>query len=510
MAEWALAQEGHVDVIVNNAGKSIRRSVELSYDRFHDFERTIGVNYLGPIRLLLALLPAMRARGAGHIVNVSTIGVLLATGRRAGRAYQASKAAFDVWLRSAAPELRTDGVTATSVYMALVHTRMSAPTPIFRHVPGLSAEQAAGADLPARSSAAALDRPLVVYRSRMSRRRWRAAPWEAATSSLLPADQATATAARGGTAKRRGKTAGRVGPGLSTLVWHWRAAAACAAPASLLRSRRSRLPAVGRALRMGPGPGTAWRPLGAAARTPSAAAIVDERGAVSLRRARPPRHRDCRRHAAPASASAEGRSLAVDVPQPPRLRRGARCRLASRRRPAAAQHRLPGTAAGRGAGSEHAPGGGRPRRRVRRRSSSAPASQAHGCSAWSTASRRGRASIGSPAAPPRAAPPPTEPSRLVILTSGTTGAPKGAPRAAVSLERCSARSPRCSRRSRCASGEPILVAPARSSTASGLATILGVALLLGAPVVLRRRFERRRGAGGDRRAPRRRVSSASR
>jgi NAD(P)-dependent dehydrogenase (short-subunit alcohol dehydrogenase family) len=137
-----LERHGHVDVLVNNAGKSIRRSVELSYERFHDYERTIDINYLGPVRLLLGLLPSMRERGEGHIVNVSTIGVRVPPGPRWG-AYQASKTAFDVFLRSAALEARSDGVSMTSIYMALVHTRMSAPTPIFRYVPGLQPDEAA-------------------------------------------------------------------------------------------------------------------------------------------------------------------------------------------------------------------------------------------------------------------------------------------------------------------------------------------------------------------------------
>ncbi len=133
---------GPMDVVVSNAGKSIRRSLHLQYDRPQDFERTIGVNYLGPVRLLLGLLPAMRRRGSGHIVSISTVGLLTAPGPRWG-AYLASKSAFDVWLRSVAPELRADGVHVTSVYMTLMHTRMSAPTPILRRMPGLSAEQAA-------------------------------------------------------------------------------------------------------------------------------------------------------------------------------------------------------------------------------------------------------------------------------------------------------------------------------------------------------------------------------
>lgn len=133
---------GPMDVVVSNAGKSIRRSLHLQYDRPQDFERTIGVNYLGPVRLLLGLLPAMRRRGSGHIVSISTVGLRTAPGPRWG-AYLASKSAFDVWLRSIAPELRADGVHVTSVYMTLVHTPMSDPTPTLRRMPGLSAEQAA-------------------------------------------------------------------------------------------------------------------------------------------------------------------------------------------------------------------------------------------------------------------------------------------------------------------------------------------------------------------------------
>ena len=143
LAAEVLERHGHVDVIVNNAGKSIRRSLELSYDRFHDFERTIDVNYLGPVKLLLALLPSMRRRGEGHIVNVSSLGVRMPPAPRWG-AYQASKAAFDVFLRTVAVEAAADGVTTTSIYMPLVRTRMSAPTPEFRYVPGLSPEEAAG------------------------------------------------------------------------------------------------------------------------------------------------------------------------------------------------------------------------------------------------------------------------------------------------------------------------------------------------------------------------------
>lgn len=133
---------GAVDVVVHNAGKSIRRSLELSLDRFHDFQRLMAVNYLGPVQLQLALLPAMMARGAGKIVNVSSVGVRLPPAPR-WSAYLASKSAFDIWIRSAAPELRQHGISCTSVYFGLVHTRMSSPTPAYRKMPGQTADEAA-------------------------------------------------------------------------------------------------------------------------------------------------------------------------------------------------------------------------------------------------------------------------------------------------------------------------------------------------------------------------------
>jgi NAD(P)-dependent dehydrogenase (short-subunit alcohol dehydrogenase family) len=135
---------GPLDIVVSNAGKSLRRSLHHQYDRPHDFQRTIDINYLGPIWLLLGLLPAMREQGGGHIVNVSSVGVRVVPGPQWG-AYQASKGAFDRWLRSVAPELHVDGVAVTSVYFALVRTRMIAPTPILGRLPGLSPEEAADA-----------------------------------------------------------------------------------------------------------------------------------------------------------------------------------------------------------------------------------------------------------------------------------------------------------------------------------------------------------------------------
>ena len=135
-------EHGALDIVVSNAGKSLRRSLHDQYDRPHDFQRTIGINYLGPIQLLLGVLPAMRERGRGHIVNVSSVAVRVPPGPQWG-VYQASKGAFDRWLRSVAPELHADGVDVTSVYFALVRTRMIEPTPILGKLPGLDPDEAA-------------------------------------------------------------------------------------------------------------------------------------------------------------------------------------------------------------------------------------------------------------------------------------------------------------------------------------------------------------------------------
>ena len=132
---------GHVDILVNNAGKSIRRSVNRSYDRFHDYQRTMQLNYFAPVKLILDLLPGMRERGTGHIINISTMGLQVNTPRFA--AYLASKAALDAFSRSIGPEIIGDGVHVTTVYMPLVRTPMIAPTKIYDRFPTLSPEEAA-------------------------------------------------------------------------------------------------------------------------------------------------------------------------------------------------------------------------------------------------------------------------------------------------------------------------------------------------------------------------------
>ena len=141
MAAEVLDTHGHVDILVNNAGKSIRRSISRSYHRFHDYQRTMQLNYFAPVKLILDLLPVMRERKTGHIVNVSTIGLQTNTPRFS--AYLASKAALDAFSRSIAVEIISDGVHITTVYMPLVRTPMIAPTKIYDNFPTLSPEDAA-------------------------------------------------------------------------------------------------------------------------------------------------------------------------------------------------------------------------------------------------------------------------------------------------------------------------------------------------------------------------------
>ncbi|MFC4124843.1 SDR family NAD(P)-dependent oxidoreductase [Nocardia rhizosphaerae] len=121
-----LDQHGHVDMLVNNAGRSIRRAIHRSTDRMHDFERTMAVNYFGALRMTFALLPQMRERGFGHIVNISSAGVQVATPRFS--AYLASKAALDKFTEVAAVETLADGVTFTTIHMPLVRTPMITPS----------------------------------------------------------------------------------------------------------------------------------------------------------------------------------------------------------------------------------------------------------------------------------------------------------------------------------------------------------------------------------------------
>ncbi|QNN52993.1 SDR family oxidoreductase [Nocardioides mesophilus] len=135
--------EEHEEVafVVNNAGRSIRRSLALSHDRFHDFERTMALNYFGAIRLVMGLLPRMREQGHGHVVNISSIGVQTSPPRFS--AYVASKAALDAWSNVVSSELFGDGISFTTIHMPLVKTPMIAPTKLYDKFPTITPAQAA-------------------------------------------------------------------------------------------------------------------------------------------------------------------------------------------------------------------------------------------------------------------------------------------------------------------------------------------------------------------------------
>jgi NAD(P)-dependent dehydrogenase (short-subunit alcohol dehydrogenase family) len=141
LVKAVIGDHGWVDMLVNNAGRSIRRSVRLSYDRFHDYERTMAINYFSAVRLTMALLPHMARRKFGHIVNISSIGVQTNPPRFS--AYLGSKAALDAFARVVASETYGDGITFTTIHMPLVRTPMIAPTNIYRAFPTRSPEEAA-------------------------------------------------------------------------------------------------------------------------------------------------------------------------------------------------------------------------------------------------------------------------------------------------------------------------------------------------------------------------------
>ncbi|BDE13814.1 MULTISPECIES: SDR family NAD(P)-dependent oxidoreductase [Mycobacterium] len=142
MADQVLEDLGGVDILINNAGRSIRRSLALSYDRIHDYQRTMQLNYLGAVQLILKFIPGMRERGYGHIVNVSSVGVQTRAPRFG--AYIASKAALDSLCDALQAETVSDNVRFTTVHMALVRTPMISPTTMYDNFPTLTPDQAAG------------------------------------------------------------------------------------------------------------------------------------------------------------------------------------------------------------------------------------------------------------------------------------------------------------------------------------------------------------------------------
>ncbi|HZX91921.1 MAG TPA: SDR family oxidoreductase [Rudaea sp.] len=141
LVQRIVEEHGGVDILINNAGRSIRRSIALSYDRFHDFERTMQLNYFGSLRLIMGFLPGMTERHRGHIINISSIGVLTNAPRFS--AYVASKAALDAFSRCAQAEFSDNGIHFTTVNMPLVKTPMIAPTKMYEAVPTLTPDEAA-------------------------------------------------------------------------------------------------------------------------------------------------------------------------------------------------------------------------------------------------------------------------------------------------------------------------------------------------------------------------------
>jgi NAD(P)-dependent dehydrogenase (short-subunit alcohol dehydrogenase family) len=136
-----LENHGFVDILINNAGRSIRRSLELSYDRFHDFERTMQVNYFGAVRLTMGLLPSMSREKKGQVINMSSISALTPSPRFS--AYVASKSALDAWTRAAAVEYSDRNVRFTTINMPLVRTPMISATSIYDSMPVLTPDEAA-------------------------------------------------------------------------------------------------------------------------------------------------------------------------------------------------------------------------------------------------------------------------------------------------------------------------------------------------------------------------------
>src|ERR1700722_11070830 len=142
MADKVLNDLGGVDILIKNTGRSIRRSLEVSYDRIHDYQRTMQLNYLGAVQLILKFIPGMRERGFGQIINVSSVGVQTRAPRFG--AYIASKAALDSLCDALQAEVVDDDVKFTTVPMALVRTPMITPTKMYDKFPALTPDQAAG------------------------------------------------------------------------------------------------------------------------------------------------------------------------------------------------------------------------------------------------------------------------------------------------------------------------------------------------------------------------------
>jgi NAD(P)-dependent dehydrogenase (short-subunit alcohol dehydrogenase family) len=136
-----LAEHGGIDILVNNAGRAINRLVEKAFDRLHDYQRVMALNYFGPVGLCLGFLPGMRERGFGHVINVLSLGAQ-AVGPGA-TAYSSSKSALETFADGVRIDLADDGIFVTNIYMGLVHTPMSAATRMYTDMQGMLPEDAA-------------------------------------------------------------------------------------------------------------------------------------------------------------------------------------------------------------------------------------------------------------------------------------------------------------------------------------------------------------------------------
>jgi NAD(P)-dependent dehydrogenase (short-subunit alcohol dehydrogenase family) len=141
LIDAVLRDHGGVDVLVNNAGRAINRMIDKAFDRLHDYQRVMALNYFGPVALCLGFLPGMRERGFGHVINVLSLGAQ-AIGPGA-TAYSSSKSALETFGDGVRIDLADDGIHVTNIYMGLVHTPMSAPTRMYTDMKGMMPEDAA-------------------------------------------------------------------------------------------------------------------------------------------------------------------------------------------------------------------------------------------------------------------------------------------------------------------------------------------------------------------------------
>ncbi len=485
LAAELLQRHGHVDIVVCNAGLSIRRWISESYDRFRDVERTIKVNYLGPVRLLLGLLPSMRERGSGHIVNVATVGVDLPALRWS--AYIASKTALEAWLGGVAPEIRADGVTTTSIHLQLVRSPMLGPFRMWNYLPGMSTAEAAG----------------IVARAITERPRSISPPWARVAGAIYRLGQGPVESALAGHAQRANPDSRRRAP-LPAAVPPRSPIALVGASAHFAQETIGGLATIASVRVLRPvrpdrvlrvlaaqrryGVGPAFAASAAAELYGQRAALIDERGTItfseldnSARALASTLHAHfdlgsgdrlavmCRNHRGFVQAAVAAGRLGCDlVPLNTDFGGSQLADVLARERVVAAVH-----------DEEFGP--------------VFDAAEFEGTRivAWHEHEQSGPTIETLISVAAREAPDPTGPGRLVMMTSGTTGTPKGATRT-VSLRSLAPLAvaglldlgridpaPR--------SREPIVVAPPLFHLYGMIGIVLGFAL--GSPIAVRRRFD---------------------